>query len=215
SISAKRHHAPLRSDVAARADTTPQGSVARASDLLLEALPDLAMLIGRDGVVLAQGGGRDTAGLRLPAEAAGRPLEVYWAASAAAFVRQLTRKAIAQRTAVEARFVSGGGEYTAQVSPRGPDRAVCIVRAVGGAGWDDSAATGARPAPQLDRRGFLQRFKESLSWAALRETPLALAVIHVDGITDIAQVLASQVSEQVMSAAIRRLPLAPGDAGRA
>ncbi|MDE2052601.1 MAG: EAL domain-containing protein [Gammaproteobacteria bacterium] len=96
-----------------------------------------------------------------------------------------------------------------QVSPRGPDRAVCIVRAAGGGASDDSADTGARPAPQLDRRGFLQRFKESLSWAALRETPLSLAVIHIDGVTDIAQVLASQVSEQVMSAAIRRLPLPP------
>jgi len=173
------------------------------------------MLIGRDGIVLAQGGGRDLAGLRLTAEAAGRPLEAFWPAAVAALLRQLTRKSIAQRTTVEARFVSGGSEYTAQVSPRGPDRAVCIVRVAGGAGWDDGADTGARPAPQLDRRGFLQRFKESLSWAALRETPLALAVIHIDGITDIAQVLASQVSEQVMSAAIRRLPLPPQGSGSA
>ena len=167
------------------------------------------MLIGRDGIVLAQGGGRDLAGLRLTAEAAGRPLEAFWPAAVAALLRQLTRKSIAQRTTVEARFTSGGSEYTAQVSPRGPDRAVCIIRAAGGAALDDTADTGTRPAPQLDRRGFLQRFKESLSWAALRETPVALAVIHIDGVTDIAQVLASQVAEQVMSAAIRRLPVPP------
>jgi predicted signal transduction protein with EAL and GGDEF domain len=173
---------------------------------LLEALPDLVLLVGRDGVVAAQGGGRDTGSLRLPAQATGKPLEACWPAPIAALLRQLTRKSIAQRMPVEGRFVSGGGEYTVQVSPRGPERAVCIIRAPGGAMADDASDSGVRPAPRLDRRGFLQRFKESMSWAALRETPIALAVIHIDGITDIAQVLASQVSEQVMSAAIRRLP---------
>jgi EAL domain-containing protein (putative c-di-GMP-specific phosphodiesterase class I) len=174
--------------------------------MLLDALPDLALLIGRDGVVLAQGGGLGNFGLRPSASASGKPLESSWPAPVAALLRQLTRKSIAQRAPIETRFAIEGAEYTAQVSPRGPDRAVCIVRATGAAA-DDSADSGVRPAPQLDRRGFLQRFKESLSWAALRETPIALAVIHIDGVTDIAQVLASQVSEQVMSAAIRRLPL--------
>ena len=162
--------------------------------------------------MLAQGGGRDTAGLKPSAEANGKPLEASWPAHIAALLRQLTRRSIAQRATVEARFESGGSEYTVQVSPRGPDRAVCIVSGCAGAAPDD---TGARPALQLDRRGFLQRFKESMSWAALRETPMALAVIHIEGLADIAQVLASQVSEQVMSAAIRRLPLPPQGSGPA
>ena len=174
------------------------------SDVLIEALPDLALLIGRDGVVLSQGGGRDTAGLKPPAEATGKPLEESWPAPIATLLRQLTRKSIAQRTTAEAHFTSGVIQYTAQASPRGPDRAVCIVRRIGRA--PDSPDIGAGAPPQLDRRGFLQRFKESASWAALRETPLALAAIHIEGITDIAQVLASQVAEQVTSAAIRRLP---------
>ena len=174
--------------------------------MLVEALPDLALLIGRDGLVLAQGGGRDTAALRPQADPVGKPLEASWPAPIAALLRQLARKAIAQRTTTDARFFSDRTEFAAQVSARGPDRAVCVIRAVPNIAVDDTADTGARPAPQLDRRGFLQRFKESLSWASLRETPVALAVIHVDGVTDIAQMLASQVSEQVMSAAIRRLP---------
>jgi len=204
-ISEKHNNTPLRNGAPAGADASPRPAAAPA-EVLVDALPDLALLIARDGVVVAQGGGRDTAGLR-PGAAAGKPLEASWPAPIAALLRQLTRKSIAQRTTVEARFASGGSEYSAQVSPRGPERAVCIIRAVASASLDDPAASGARPAPQLDRRGFLQRFKESLSWAALRETHIALAVIHIDGVTDIAQVLASQVSEQVMSAAIRRLPL--------
>jgi len=179
------------------------------SAALIEALPDLALLIGRDGVLLSQGGGRDTADLKPAAQAAGKPLEAYWPAPIATLLRQLTRKSIAQRASAAARFISGGTEYSAQASPRGPDRAVCIVRRVASAASDDISDTGARPPPHLDRRGFVQRFKESMSWAAMRETPLALAVIHLDGITDIAQALASQVSEQVTSVATRRLPLPP------
>lgn len=176
------------------------------SEALIEALPDLALLIGRDGVVLSHGGGRDTAGLTPSAAATGKPLEASWPAPIATLLRQLTRKSISQRATAEARFSSGRSEYTAQASPRGPDRAVCIVRRVGTAAADEESDPAAGPPLALDRRGFLQRFKESASWAALRETPLALAVIHIDGVTDIAQALASQVSEQVLSAAIRRLP---------
>lgn len=211
-ISAKRSNAPFRAKAAAAA-APPRSAVPHACDVLVEALPDLALLVSRDGVVVAHGGGRDTAGLKPFAQADGKPLEASWPASIAALLRQLTRKSIAQRMTAEARFVSGSSEYTVQVSPRGPDRAVCVIRPAGGAVSDDPSDSGVRPAPRLDRRGFLQRFKESLSWAALRETPIALAVIHVEGITDIAQVLASQVSEQVMSAAIRRLPAPPQGLG--
>ncbi len=176
---------------------------------MLAALPDLALIVGRDGLLLAHGGGRDTAGLNPPADAIGKPLEASWPAPIAGLLRQLTRKAIAQRAAAEAHFTSGAIPYSAQASPRGPGRAICIVRRVDRAVADDISDTGSRPAPQLDRRGFLQRFKESMSWAAMRETPLALAIIHIDGVTDIAQVLASQAAEQVTSAAIRRLPARP------
>lgn len=171
---------------------------------LIEALPDLALLIGRDGTLLAQGGGRDTGALHPVAHAAGKPLEASWPAPVAEMLRRLTRKSIAQRGTAQAHFTIGRTTYSAQASPRGPDRAICIVRRLEDTG-EDTAMPGARPPLQLERRGFLQRFKESLSWAAMRETPLALAVIHIDGVTDIAHVLASHVADQVTSAAIRRL----------
>jgi EAL domain-containing protein (putative c-di-GMP-specific phosphodiesterase class I)/GGDEF domain-containing protein len=186
---------------------------ADGSAVLIAALPDLALIVGRDGILIAQGG--DTGDLNPPADAIGKPLEASWSAPVAALLRQLTRKSISQRAPAEARFTDSGIEYNAQASPRGPDRAVCIVRRVDTGSADDLSATGSRPPPHLDRRGFLQRFKESTSWAAMRETPLALAVVHIDGIADIAQVLASQVSEQVTSLAIRRLPPPPESAASA
>lgn len=160
----------------------------------------------RDGVVLASGGGSGIPVLLRPAtDAAGKSAETIWPAPVATLLRQLTRKSIAQRTSIEARFDLAGCGYSACATPRGPDRAVCVIRARDRE-LNADASDSPHPRPHLDRRGFLRRFKESMSWAALRETPIALAVIHVDGVSDIAQVLASQFSEQVMSAAILRLP---------
>src|SRR5262249_42835841 len=71
---------------------------------------------------------------------------------------------------------------------------------------DDSVdTTGDRPRPELDRRGFLRRFKESLAVATLQEKSIAVAVLYVEGISDIAQIITSKVAEQIMSTAILRL----------
>jgi EAL domain-containing protein (putative c-di-GMP-specific phosphodiesterase class I)/GGDEF domain-containing protein len=175
-------------------------------DTLIETLPDLIVLVRRDGVVLASGGGHGVAALRPVRQVAGERLEALWSEPVGALLRQLTRKVIAARTGAEARFEHEGRSYEVRASAQGPDRAVCIIREAPGELRTDTADTGERPQPHLDRRGFLKRFKESMALAALRETPIAVAVIHVDGIADIAQVLAVTVSEQVMSAAIRHLP---------
>ncbi|MEP7245426.1 MAG: EAL domain-containing protein [Gammaproteobacteria bacterium] len=129
---------------------------------------------------------------------------------------QLASRAIAFRAATEARFHEAGNHYEARVSAQGPDRALCVIRAVLASAPDDAIdATGERPRPELDRRGFLKRCKESMSLAALREKPIALAVIHLDEIPDISQVIAARVAEQVMSAAILRLSAKFGDAAAA
>jgi hypothetical protein len=174
-VSMRRESTPPRTDTAKGVDASPRRRPPYGADVLVEALPDLALLVRRDGIVLAQGGGRDTAGLRPESDPAGKPLEASWSAPVATLLLQLTRKAIAQRTTVEAHFASGKVEFVAQASARGPDWAVCMVRPAPSATADEAADTGAHPRPQLDRRGFLRRFKDSMSWAALRETPIALS----------------------------------------
>jgi EAL domain-containing protein (putative c-di-GMP-specific phosphodiesterase class I)/GGDEF domain-containing protein len=183
-----------------------------SGDTLIETLPDLVVLVRRDGIVLAHGGGHGVAALRPARQVAGERLEALWSEPVAALLKQLARKVIAIRATADAKFEQDGRSYEVRASAQGPDRAVCIIRETAGEARTDTADTGERPQPHLDRRGFLKRFKESMALAALRETPIAVAVIHVDGIADIAQVLAVTVSEQVMSAAIRRLPSRAADA---
>ncbi len=175
------------------------------ADSLLEALPDLIVLVQRDGTVVACGGG-GAVGRRQATDAAGQRLESLWPA-AEKTLKQLIRKAISTRTPAEGRFEDEGRNFEVRVTPQGPERAICVIRPTLVAAQEDSLdATDERPRAQLDRRGFLKRFKESVSEAALREKRMAIAVIHVDGIVDIGQAIAGEIAERVMSMAIMRLP---------
>ncbi len=148
-------------------------------------------------------------------DANGRHLSSIWPEPVADLLKQLIRKAISTRAAAEGRFEEAGRGFEARVSAQGPERALCVIRPILIAAREDSLdLTDERPHPQLDRRGFLQRFKESVAVAALRETQMAIAMIHVDGIADIGQVIAADIAERVMSLAILRLPsldIARGD----
>lgn len=181
------------------------------ADALLELLPDLMLLMRRDGSVIAQGGGQQVQGLRPPAQSAGAAFVPAWSEATAELVKLLVRRSIAQRTTLESRFKEAGQEYDLRVTAQGPDRAVAVIRAVLPGSPDESAeSTGSRPRPELDRRGFIRRFKESMSVAVLREKSLAVAVLYIDGLPDIAQIIASRVSEQLMSVAILRLSAQAG-----
>src|SRR6202012_1251812 len=173
---------------------------------LLEVLPDLVVLVQREGTVIACEGGGAVGRLR-PTAAEGQPLEAIWPDNLAKLLKQLIRKAISARAPAEARFEDEDRKFEVRVSAQGPERAICVIRPTLIAAQEDSLdLTDERPRPQLDRRGFLKRFKESVALAALREKRMAIAVIHVDGITDIGQVIAAEIAERVMSVAILRLP---------
>jgi EAL domain-containing protein (putative c-di-GMP-specific phosphodiesterase class I)/GGDEF domain-containing protein len=186
-----------------------------ASQSLTDALPDLTVLMRRDGTILDHMGGRGVAALALPTHAAGERLETFWPESAAATVKQLVRRAIAARKPMEASFNHANVAYEARVSAQGPDRAICTLRAAlaSAASDDPLASTGEVLLPRLDRRGFLRRFQETLSLAALQEKAAAVAVIHLEGIVDIARGIDTKVSEQVLSAAILRIPWNTSAAG--
>jgi EAL domain-containing protein (putative c-di-GMP-specific phosphodiesterase class I)/GGDEF domain-containing protein len=174
---------------------------------LIDALPDLVMLVGRDGVILSQVGGCAVAAIKPPADAVGKRLKAVWPELPAGLMMQLARRAIAQRATLEISFKHAALSYEARVSAQGPDRAICVIRAALPDGAPEDLLNSGEPQrPQLDRRGFLHRFQQTLSLAAISEKPAALAVIHVDGVADIARVVDAKVSEQVLSGAILRLP---------
>jgi predicted signal transduction protein with EAL and GGDEF domain len=180
---------------------------------LIEALPDLVVLVRRDGILLTYAGGHALPSLKPPPQSIGENYDTVWPQPVADLIRRLTLKAIGFRAATDARFQHLGESYEARVSAQGPDRALCVIRRVPASAPDEALeSTGERPRPQLDRRGFLRRFKDSMSRAALCERPAALAIIQLDGVSDIAQAFDATIAEQLVSAAILRL--APHDPGR-
>jgi EAL domain-containing protein (putative c-di-GMP-specific phosphodiesterase class I) len=176
---------------------------------LIDALPDLVLVVKRDGTPIAHGGGRAVPEL---GSAAAQRFVPSWSENTAALVRRLVRNAIADRAPVEARFRERDEQYEVRVTPQGPDRAVCVIRpALAAAANAGLEATGEHRQMQLDRRGFLRRFKETISVAALRESSVAVAVLYIEEIADIAEIIATRVSEQIMSIALTRLPAYTSD----
>ena len=187
-----------------------------SSDSLIQALPDLIVRVRRDGIVLAMNAGHGVGDLRPPGDWIGKHINELWPEAVATLIHQLLRKCLANRNTAEAQFRHRGRDFEVRLTAQGPDRAVCILRGLAATRPEESLdATGERLGPHIDRRGFLRRLKESLSMASLREKAMAVAVIHVEGMLEIAQGIAPRISEQIMTAALLRLPVNSFDASAA
>ena len=187
-----------------------------SAQTLLESLPDLVLLVQRDGRLVGHAGGSGVPALKPPEGGEALDCEQLWPEPVAVLIKQLVRKAIAERTATELGFEDRGQHYEARCSAQGPNRAICVIRPVLN-DKDDARldSTAEHSAPQFDRRGFLRRFRKSMLTAALAEKPTAVAVMHVDGVADVARLIDSRLSEQLVNEAILRLPQEPAGANGA
>src|SRR6185437_3774528 len=178
---------------------------------LLEALPDLVVLLHTDGTLVGSYGGRSLSALQLSADSAGKPVEEAWPEAVASLARQLTRDAFTRRAATQSAFKHDGRRYEMRVSIQGAETVICVVRAVlGDAGQDAPETPRGRP----DRRGIMRRFRELVSVAALRKMPATVAIIQVDGVIDIEQLICVDISERIMRGALfRLLPLCEPERG--
>jgi GGDEF domain-containing protein len=169
-----------------------------SSDSLMDALPDLIVQLRRDGSVVRQAGGRQLSEIR----------EAPWPPAMSALVRQLTRRAIATRGTTEGVIANEGRRYEVRVTAQSPERAIGVIRGLSSNSADGTSSDASSELnDHMDRRRFWQRFTESVSMAALGERSIALAVIHLDGIAEISQIMDTNVSDQLISVAIRRLSI--------
>src|SRR5258706_4119448 len=93
------------------------------ADALIDALPDLLVVVRRDGVVLQCGGGHGVPELRPLRDVTGQRLEGVWAHPVTGPLRQLTRRAITSRTTCGARDEDCGCGSSARGSTHGSPRA--------------------------------------------------------------------------------------------
>ncbi len=176
------------------------------SAVLIDLLPDLVFLMRRDGTVVAHVGGQAVPDFRRDSLDAGDKVEQIWSPSTAALIKRLLRRSITSRGPVETRFQEQGRSYELRVSPQGPSRAIGVIRPVLSDSNPESDMSVDEPRwLGLDRRGFLRRLNESLATSVLREMPIACAVVHLEGISEIARTLGVRVSEEVMSLVMTRV----------
>ena len=154
-----------------------------SDDSLIQAMPDVVAFVRPDGLITHHLGGRGVPFIRGLGGLAGRRLADALEPSVAALITRLVRRAIAERGKCEADFTVDGAGYQARVSALGPERVLCVIR------HDASPAPRTETADGMpgsaDRRGFAERLQRSVSEAALRERPLAVGVIFLDGLSDI------------------------------
>jgi EAL domain-containing protein (putative c-di-GMP-specific phosphodiesterase class I)/GGDEF domain-containing protein len=172
---------------------------------LLSALPDLIALVQRDGILLNHAGGAGLDALRPPPDALAQPIAAIWPEEVAVLIQQLVRRSIAARGVTEAEFHHLGVRYDVRASAQGPDRALCVIRRLLPTAAEAGEAMTSDGARRVERRSLQRRLKDSVSRAALRERPLAVTAIHLDGVSEIVTIVDAEFARQVTEAALARL----------
>lgn len=177
------------------------------SNEMLEALPDLTLAIRIDGGIRDYMGGAALPTLRPKRRTVEAGFEPSWSPQMDALVKRVVRRAIASRVPVDAELVDNSIRYDIRAVAKRPELAICVIR-LGSAQTGAQQAEGMRP-PHLDRRGFLRRLSDSLSVASLKEQPLAVSIIRVEGVQDLIQASDSTSSDELMDRIMERLHARP------
>lgn len=181
----------------------------------VHSLPELILLVRRDGSVLEAAGGRGVPALLVLGSWEGDDFSALWPPRISELIAQLARRAIGERGSVDGQFELDGRSFDIHAMAMGRDRCACAIRAASSATAADRRNPQEQGAPDLDRRGFLKRLKEALAEAKLREKPIAVAVIQIEDITELDRVIEPRVSEQIVRRAMQKALAAepPGPQG--
>lgn len=184
-----------------------------SDDSLIEAMPDFVAFLGRDGVVLRHLGGRHLGIRSTDQPLAGRRPEEIWDDETGGKIRQLVRRALANRGSEALNFSQHGRSFEARISAHGRERVVCVIRES-----STTAVEGEREGVRggaVERRAFFGLLANEIADATLRERRLALCVVHVDGVNDIGGIIDYSVGQQVMDSLLARLDMPGTDRGDA
>jgi hypothetical protein len=152
---------------------------------ILQALPDLTLVVRSDGVIVGNVGGRNLGIADEPGELIGTSLREVWTADIAAHLNLLVRRTLRTRAPVERQYEYNDRSYSVRVQPQGVDRVLMVLRDV----TQNSADCGAGEiveestwTPPEGRAVFEERLASALQTCKLRETPMTLAAIHLGGL---------------------------------
>ncbi len=176
---------------------------------IARSLPDLALIVRRDGVVLSCVGGNAVRGLDNEQEIPGSNISALWPESISGHVLQTVRRILKTRKTAQHRYQEGDLSLEMRFQVQGFDRVLVVCRDLGeGATTNDSGlypqGEGNRASAMLSHRdGFEKSLRMALDMAALREGLVAVALIHIGGYVTYQRVFDSALANRLLESAAK------------
>jgi EAL domain-containing protein (putative c-di-GMP-specific phosphodiesterase class I)/GGDEF domain-containing protein len=179
---------------------------------IARSLPDLALIVRRDGVVLSCVGGQAVRGLdAIEQQIPGSHLRALWPESISGHVLQTVRRILKTRKSAQQRYREGELSLEMRFQVQGFDRVLIVCRDLGqGATANDSGlypqtegqAEGPRASAMLPHRaGFEKTLRMALDMAALREDMVGVVLIHIGGYVTYQRVFDSALANRLLESA--------------
>jgi EAL domain-containing protein (putative c-di-GMP-specific phosphodiesterase class I)/GGDEF domain-containing protein len=176
---------------------------------IARSLPDLALIVRRDGVILSCVGGNAVRGLDNEQEIPGSNIAALWPESISGHVLQTVRRILKTRKTAQHRYQEGELSLEMRFQVQGFDRVLVVCRDLGqGATTNDSGlypqGEGNRASAMLAHRdGFEKSLRMALDMAALREGLVAVALIHIGGYVTYQRVFDSALANKLLESAAK------------
>lgn len=187
------------------------------SDSLIQALPDLTLVVRSDGMIVGNIGGKRLGIAGEPGELIGSTLRQIWTEDIAGHLALLVRRTLRTRSPVDRHYHHQGRHFQVRVQPYGVDRVMMVLRDLS----SETESSGTQPIIKeadsiaLEKRtAFEQRLQAAVTNSRLREMPLSVAAIHLGGLRDARSALGAAECSRLVGNVLTRLqspvPL-PGD----
>jgi EAL domain-containing protein (putative c-di-GMP-specific phosphodiesterase class I)/GGDEF domain-containing protein len=173
-------------------------------EALARSLPDLALIVRRDGVILSCVGGHAMRGVDLATEELpGKHIDTLWPESIATAALSTVRRILKTRKGAQQRYQEGDLALEMRFQVQGFDRALIVCRDLGmGATANDSGLYPQKASAMLPHRdGFEKSLRMALDMAALREDCVGVALIHIGGYSTYQRVFDSSLANRLLEAA--------------
>jgi len=175
-------------------------------EAIARSLPDLALIVRRDGIILSCVGGHAVRGLNAAEdEITGRDVHMLWPESIAAHVLQTVRRILKTRKPAQHRYQEGELNLEMRFQVQGFDRVLVVCRDLGhGVTSNDSGLYEKGSGLMLPHReGFEKSLRMALDMAALREDTVGVVLIHIGGYSTYRLVFDSALANRLLEAAAR------------
>lgn len=175
------------------------------SDALIQAVPDLTLLVRSDGNILARLGGRELNGRSQTNTTLALTLDQMWSADVARRLRQLVRHALKGRESIDRKYREANRSYEVRVRPQGTDRVMMVFRELAEESLVENALDSGDTQSVITRTQLMQALSLSVADAKLRERRLAVITVYLGGLPDIERAFDAVAGEQIVSDAAQRL----------